>query len=180
MNTASVIVLIVAIAILAVGLWMYLDARKSRRLRNQFGPEYERAVEREGNARRAETVLDERQKRVNRLNIRELTREERERFITEWRSVQARFVDDPRGAVVLADTVVSRAMQARNYPMTDFDQRAADLSVEYPTVVQDYRIAHDVATCDPSREMSTEEMRRAMQRYRALFEELIQAPVKAA
>jgi hypothetical protein len=173
MTTAAVIFLVVAIVAIAVGSFMYLQLQRTRRLRNRFGAEYERTVEREhGRARQAEALLLKREERVNKLHIRPLSHEDREHFIAEWRTVQERFVDDPRAAVAQADKLVVNAMQARNYPMADFEQRAADISVEYPHLVEHYRVAHDIASRDAHEEVSTEELRRAMQRYRSLFEEL--------
>jgi len=178
MSTVTLMFLVMTIVAIALALWMYLLMYKTRKLRDRFGPEYDRTLQREhGQTRRAETLLDERQKRVGKLNLRPLSPEERERFIAEWRTVQARFVDDPAGAVVQADAVVNRALQAHNYPAADFEQRAADISVEYPDVVEKYRIAHQIATSDPSHTISTEDLRRAMQDYRSLFEELVEAAV---
>jgi hypothetical protein len=177
MTTTAVIFLIIAILAIAAAAWMFLLMMRTRRLRDRFGPEYDRTLEREHGRARAEAALEEREKRVSRLHIRPLSPEERERFAAEWRTVQAKFVDDPRGAVVLADSVLNRAMQARNYPMTDFEQRAEDISVEYPSVVADYRVAHAIAAADPQKEVSTEELRRAMQRYRNLFEAIVETPV---
>jgi len=177
MTTTTVIFIVLAILAIAAAVWMYLLMRRTRRLRSRFGSEYDRTVEAEqGRTKRAEAILERREKRVDKLNIRSLSREERERFAADWRSVQERFVDDPRGAVKEADDVVTRAMLARNYPMADFEQRAADISAEYPSTVQNYRIAHEVAGRDPHR-VSTEDLRRAMQHYRRLFEELIETPV---
>jgi hypothetical protein len=178
MNPVTVICLIIAIVAIAAALWMYLLMYRTRRLRNRFGPEYDHTLaEAHGRVGRAETLLEQRQRRVNKLNIRPLSREEGERFAAEWRSVQERFVDDPRSAVALADTIVNHALQARNYPMTDFEQRAADISVEHPQVVHDYRVAHDIALSDPHHEVSTEDLRQAMQHYRKLFQELVETPL---
>lgn len=177
MNTITVILLVIAIIAIAAAIWMYLLARRTRSLRSRFGPEYQRTVEAEhGRTRRAERVLEERQKRVSKLNIRNLTSEERDRFTADWRRVQERFVDDPRGAAGEADTLVTHALEARNYPTSDFEQRAADISVEYPNVVENYRIAHEIAKREPA-QVSTEDLRKAMQHYRSLFEELVGTPV---
>ena len=177
MNTATIVLLVIAIFAIAVALWMYALMRRTRRLRSRFGSEYDRTLEAEhGRAMRAEAILEQREKRVSKLNIRSLSHEERERFVGEWRHAQERFVDDPRGAVMEADNVVSQAMSARNYPMADFEQRAADISAEHPSAVQNYRRAHEIAICDPQR-VSTEDLRTAMQHYRSLFEELVEAPV---
>ena len=172
-NAAMIFLVVMLVAIVGGGFLFFLQLRRTRRLRNHFGAEYERTVEREhGRARRAEALLLKREERVNKLNIRPLDREEQEGFTREWRTVQERFVDDPRAAVAQADKLIIKAMQARNYPTTDFEQRAADISVEYPHLVEHYRVAHDIAARDAHEEVSTEELRRAMQRYRSLFEEL--------
>lgn len=178
MNTATVIVLIIAIVAIAVAIWMYLQKEKSRKLRGKFGSEYDRVVEQEkGNARRAEAVLESRQKRVSKFNLRTLTPLECDRFTGEWRRVQELFVDDPRMAVAKADTLVNEALRARGYPMGDFEQRAADISVEHPDVVENYRIAHDIALRDERGQATTEELRRAMQHYRNLFEHVLDTHV---
>ena len=175
MTNATLILLVIAIVAIAVAAWMYFMLYRTRRLRNRFGPEYDRTVEREhGRTGRAESMLEQRQRRVSKLDIKPLTEEERDRFAAEWRSVQEQFVDDPRGSVLRADTVVNRVMQARNYPTTDFEQRADDISVEHPNVVQQYRVAHEIAMLDKGRGVSTEELRRAMQHYRSLFEGLLE------
>lgn len=177
MSTATWIVLIVAIVAIAVAFWMYFEKEKSRKLRAKFGPEYERLVDKEHSTRRAEAILEQRQKRVSKLNIRPLGREECDRFTSNWRIVQERFVDDPRMAVSEADTLVNQAMRARGFPMGDFEQRAADISVEHPQVVENYRIAHDIAARDQRGEATTEDLRRAMQHYRNLFEHILDTHV---
>ena len=178
MSTAMVIVLVVAIIAIAFAVWIYFQKEKSRRLRGKFGSEYDRVVQQEqGNTRRAETVLEERQKRVSKLNLRPLSREECDRFAVEWRRVQEQFVDDPRLSVSNADALVNQALQARGYPMGDFAQRSADISVEHPQVVENYRMAHDIAERDKRGQATTEELRRAMQHYRNLFEHVLDAHV---
>jgi len=148
MNTTNIAFLIVAVLAIAFAAWAILQREKTRKLKRQFGPEYDRVVDQEKNPNRAEAVLGERQKRVEKYPIRILTKEERDRFAARWLSVQERFVDDPRDAVAQADALITEAMRARGYPMADFEQRAADLSVDYPAVVQDYRAAHDLALRD--------------------------------
>lgn len=178
MNTATVIVVIIAIVAIAVALWMYFEKEKTRKLRGRFGPEYDRLVdEQHGNARRAEAILLDRQKRVSKFHIRTLSREERDRFAAEWRRVQEHFVDDPRMAVGQADSLVNQALKARGYPMGDFEQQAADISVEHPQVVDNYRAAHLIAVKDQRGEATTEELRRAMQHYRNLFEHVLDTHV---
>jgi hypothetical protein len=169
------IVAVVAVAIVAVVVitWVVLRQQRTTKLRKRFGPEYERTV-RELGPRRAESVLLGREKRLERLPIRELTAEEREHFITDWRVTQSRFVDDPRNAVNDADVLVDRLMQTRGYPAGDFEQRAADVSVAHPRVADNYRAAHQIAIRYRQGEASTEDLRNAMIYYRSLFDELLQ------
>jgi hypothetical protein len=171
------VVLILVIAVLA---WMYVRKRRtsSAKLRQRFGPEYERAVRTHGSERRAEAKLADREKRVGTMKIRELDAAERERFSAQWISLQARFVDYPKGAVTEAGELVSSLMQARGYPVTDFDQCAADISVDHPKVVENYRSAHAIALRLGRGEASTEDLRSAMIYYRSLFEELVQMPLE--
>lgn len=171
-RTMIVIAVVVVVALLAIA-WAVMRKRRSDALRDRFGPEYERTV-REHGPGRAETVLAEREKRVEKFRIRELAVDERERFITEWRIVQSRFVDDPKGAVRDADALVTRLMQSRGYPMSDFEQRAADISVDHPRVVDNYRAGHEIALRHEKGEASTEDLRNAIIYYRSLFDELLQ------
>src|SRR5580704_13871268 len=145
-------------------------------LRQKFWPEYERAVQKHGSERKAEAKLADRKERVEKLNIRDLDPMERERFSKQWESVQSRFVDSPRGAVAEADDLISSLMKTRGYPVSDFDQRAADISVDHPRVVENYRSAHDIALRVGKNGASTEDLRAAMIHYRSLFEELVQVP----
>jgi hypothetical protein len=170
----------VVIVVIAVLAWMYVRKRRtsSAQLRQRFGPEYERAVRTHGSERRAEAKLADREKRVGTMKIRELDAAERERFSAQWVSLQTRFVDYPKGAVTEAGELVSSLMQARGYPVTDFDQRAADISVDHPKVVENYRSAHAIALRLGSGEASTEDLRSAMIYYRSLFEELVQMPLE--
>jgi hypothetical protein len=166
------------ILIIAVLAWLYVRKRRSTTagLRQRFGPEYERAVREQGSERKAEAKLTDREKRVEKLNLRDLDPMEHERFSKEWKSVQSRFVDSPKGAVTEADDLVSSLMKTRGYPVSDFDQRAADISVDHPRVVENYRSAHEIALRVGKDEATTEELRTAMIHYRSLFEELVQAP----
>jgi hypothetical protein len=170
----------VVILVIAVLAWMYVQQRRSTTasLRQQFGPEYERAVHQQGSERKAEAKLVDRQERVEKLNIRDLDPMERERFSKQWESVQSRFVDSPRGAVAEADDLVSSLMKTRGYLVSDFDQRAADISVDHPRVVEDYRFAHDIALRIRigKNGANTEDLRAAMIHYRSLLDELAQAP----
>ena len=172
MDPKLVIVVVAAIVVIAALAWMFARKRRTEGLRQRFGPEYERTV-REHGPSRAESVLSAREKRVEKFPIRELATDERERFVTEWRAVQSRFVDDPKGAVGAADELVSRVMQARGYPMSDFEQRAADISVDHPRVVDNYRAAHVIALRHRKGEATTEDLRNAVIYYRSLFDELL-------
>ena len=166
----------VVILVIAVVAWLYVQKRRSTTasLRQKFGPEYERAVHQQGSERKAEAKLADRQERVKKLNVRDLDPMEREHFSKQWESVQSRFVDSPRGAVTEADDLVSSLMKTRGYPVSDFDQRAADISVDHPRVVENYRSGHDIALRVGKNGASTEDLRAAMIHYRSLFEELVQ------
>jgi hypothetical protein len=174
------LVVLVAAVIVIIGVvaWLYVRKRKSTTagLRQKFGPEYERAVLTHGSERKAEAKLADREKRVEKLNIRDLDSIEHERFSKRWEAVQSRFVDSPKGAVAEADDLVSSVMKARGYPVSDFDQRAADISVDHPRVMENYRSAHSIALRVGKDQASTEELRTAMIHYRSLFEELVQVP----
>jgi hypothetical protein len=166
------------IVILAVLAWLYVRKRRSttQDLRQKFGPEYDRAVLTHGSERKAQSKLEDREKRVEKLNIRDLDPTEHERFSKRWEAVQSRFVDSPKGAVAEADDLVSSVMKARGYPVSDFDQRAADISVDHPRVVENYRSAHEIALRVGKDAATTEDLRTAMIHYRSLFEELAQVP----
>ena len=175
----KLIVLAVAVVLIIAALaWLYVRKRRSTRagLRKRFGPEYDRAVREHGSERKAEAKLTDREKRVEKLNIRDLNPMERERFSEQWKSVQSRFVDSPKGAVTEADDLVSSLMKTRGYPVSDFDQRAADISVDHPRVVENYRSAREIALRVGKDAANTEDLRTAMIHYRSLFEELVQIP----
>jgi hypothetical protein len=167
---------LIAVAILAVigaVVWMMLTQRRSARLRQQFGPEYDRTLERADDRRAAERDLTERRRRREQLDIRPLDPATRDRYADEWQRVQAEFVDTPATAVAEADILVLRVMRDRGYPTEDFDRRAADVSVEHPTVVESYRRAHRLSERSARGEASTEDLRQGFRDYRALFEELL-------
>jgi hypothetical protein len=170
----TTIILIVALAI-AVGLIAVLlfSRLRSQRLRERFGPEYERTLRETDDRRRAEAELEARQRRVQKLDIREIALDEATRYAQAWKVVQARFVDDPSGAVGEADRLVGEVMEKRGYPVGDFEQRAADLSVDHATVVEHYREAHAIAERQSGADADTEDLRRAMVHYRALFSDLL-------
>jgi hypothetical protein len=167
-------VAVLVLAVIAVLLWS--RGRRTAQLKDRFGPEYARAVDEIGDERKAETVLHQREKRVAAYSIKPLPAEMREHFVDTWRTVQAQFVDDPKYAVTRADDLLGEVMHARGYPVHDFDQRADDLSVDHPTVVQHYRSAHDIALRHSRGEASTEDLRTAMINYRALFDDLVNEP----
>ena len=173
MSTATLIVLILAIAAIVLAAIVIYQREKTRKLKVKFGPEYDRLVQQEGSARRGEAILESRQKRVEKFNIQPLTREDSDRFAAEWRAAQERFVDDPRRAVADADRLINEALRLRGYPVGDFDQQVADLSVEHARVVEDYRSAHKVAMEDAQGQATTEDLRLAMQHYRNLFEHVL-------
>jgi hypothetical protein len=178
----KLIALVAVAAVVIVGLvWLSVRQRRTMTadLRKRFGPEYEEAVREHGSARRAEAQLAGRAKRVNGLNIRDLDPAQRERFSRQWQALQSRFVDEPKGAVAEADALVSSLIQARGYPVADFNQRAADISVHHPQVVANYRSAHEIAVLLGQGNTSTEELRTAMIHFRSLFEELMHAPTAA-
>jgi hypothetical protein len=178
MNTVTVIAIVVAVLAIAFGLYMYIEKRRTTQLRSKFGPEYDRALDQYGNQRKAEEDLVYRQKRIEKLHIRDLKPAEAERFENAWRDEQARFVDSPREAVANADHLVGELMKARGYPVGDFEQRAADISVDHPLVVTNYRAAHEIAVHDARDQANTEDLRQAMVHYRALFEELLGSQVR--
>src|SRR5580704_15732305 len=167
------IAVIVAVAVIAVISFVLARKRRSQQLRERFGPEYDRVLKREGEVRRAEGVLEIRAKRRDKFELRPLTPGTHSDLASRWRSVQTQFVDSPKGSVAAADQLVSELMQARGYPMSDFEQRADDISVDHPVVVQNYRAAHDIALRHSRGQASTEDLREAMVHYRSLFDELL-------
>jgi cytoskeletal protein RodZ len=175
-TTILIIALVVVVIVVAIIAWFAMQKKRTGELREKFGPEYDRAVNQYGGQRSAESMLEERQKRVEALNIRPLSPEERGRFAEAWRSVQARFVDDPTGAITDADRLVNQVMQARGYPVGNFEQRAADISVDHPTVVTNYRAALAIAQANERGQATTEDLRKAMVHYRALFDDLLETP----
>jgi hypothetical protein len=158
---------------IAVAIWFYAKTKRTKALRSKFGPEYNRAVRAEGGTGGAEELLQERQKRVAKLNIKPLTDNQRTEFADAWEHAQAQFVDDPEAAVTNADVLVQEVMRVRGYPVTDFEQRVADVSVDHPAVVQNYRIAHDIAAQHERDGVGIEKLREAMIHYRALFADLL-------
>jgi hypothetical protein len=178
MMPTQIVVAVAVVVALVVGLAVILGMRKrhTRTLADKFGPEYDRALETTGQKAKAEAELDARTKRVEHLQIRPLTPQEHDRFAGLWRTAQERFVDSPPTAVAEADQLVTEVMRVRGYPMTDFEQRAADVSVIHPHLVTNYRAAHAIAMNSAGQQASTEDLRQAMVHYRALFEELLGVP----
>jgi len=177
---SRILFLIVAVVVVAVaiGAWFYLQKQRAERLRSRFGPEYDHVVKERGDQKRAEAALEMRQKRVERLVLLPLSPADREAFAQRWRRTQARFVDDARAAITEADELVSDVMNLRGYPVGDFDQRADDVSVDHPQVVENYRTAHDIAMRDQTGAADTEDLRRAMVCYRDLFDDLLGSKVQ--
>ena len=177
MNTWVWIVIAVVVAIVVLGvIASALRTRRSRSLQERFGREYDRTVDKAGGRREAEQELREREKRHDALELRPLSHEARERYLQQWQATQGRFVDDPTGAVSEADDLVQRVMRDRGYPVDDFEQRAADISVEHPDLVEKYRTANGIARASERGEASTEDLRQSVRHYRALFVELLELP----
>jgi hypothetical protein len=175
MDTELIIALVVIAAIvIGLGGWYYYRRMSSKRLKEHFGPEYDQTVRRMNSRERAEEELREREKRVAKYEIVSLPRSERARYREEWMSVQARFVDQPKSAVADADRLVQEVMQRCGYPVTHFEQSAADLSVDHPDVVENYRSACRIAERSRRGSADTEELRQALVYYRALFEDLLE------
>ena len=176
MNTTLIIILVLLAVLIVIGMFLYVRGRRSEQLRKQFGPEYKRTVDQYGDQRKAEEALVEREKRVRKLDIRGLTADQQERLADNWKRTQALFVDEPSRAATEANSLVTELMQSRGYPVGDFEQRAADISVDHPHVVTNYRSAREIAERNKSGKATTEDLRQAMVHYRSLFEELLEAP----
>lgn len=166
---------IIVIAIIAVAIVLVLRNR-TRKLRGQFGPEYNRAVREKGSRYKAEAELERLEKRVRRYPLRPLSSADCDRFQQSWRTIQATFVDDPSRSISEADQLLGSVMTARGYPVSDFEQRAAEISVDHALVVQHYRAGHEIAMRHSQGKATTEDLRQAMIHYRALFEELMEGP----
>jgi hypothetical protein len=165
---------IVVLALIALAAWYFYHKKQSQRLKERFGPEYGRSVDELGSRTKAESELKAREKRVEHFNIIPLAPSEAARFSETWKVLQGRFVDDPKNAVVQADQLVRELMLKRGYPVGDFERRAADISVDHPAVVEHYRAAQAIAVRDGRGEADTEELRKAVVHYRALFDELLE------
>lgn len=179
MTIVVAIVVVLAVIVLALLVAAGLRERRSHRLRERFGPEYERAVEETGDRRQAERLLQERMHRREELPVRDLDPAARDRYVERWRVIQTQFVDDPRGAVVAADELVTAVMRDRGYPAETFEQQVADVSVDHAGTVDAYRRGHEVLS-DARGQAATDDLRQAMVRYRALFEDLAGTRAAAA
>ncbi|HET9590363.1 MAG TPA: hypothetical protein VFO91_16365 [Anaerolineales bacterium] len=182
MDTTDTLTIVIAVVVLLVlvGLFAMLFARRQRtkRLQERFGREYDRTVKEVGDRRQAEAELESRLDHVKSLEIRPLSPEETERYTREWQIAQAEFVDEPLASVQKANRLIKEVMSAKGYPVDDFEQRAADISVDYPDLVIDYRELRAIANKGKDDDVTTEEMRQAMVHARALFENLVQPETK--
>lgn len=175
MNTTNLIIAVVLVVVIGVAILWPMTARRKRtgRLQGQFGPEYDHTVQALGDEKKAQTELEKRQKHVEALDIHPLSVIEHQRYLADWTAVQSKFVDEPGQAIVDADRLIMEVMQLRAYPISDFEQRAADVSVSYPTLVSDYRAARVIALKNQEHQADTEELRQAMIYYRSLFDGLL-------
>jgi hypothetical protein len=174
-TAVNVIVAVVVVLLIIVGAVAVSRRNRSKSLQDRFGPEYQRAVRESGGSRsEAERDLANRQERVKRMHIEELPPGAKNRYTEEWRTVQTRFVDEPKAALVTADQLISNVMRDRGYTTDNFDQTVADLSPDHPNVLQNYRTAHDITQRSETGEVSTEDLRQAMVHYRSLFDDLVQ------
>jgi hypothetical protein len=177
MTLLIIVLLVIAILALGAGVVAYMarqDQKRKQELREGFGPEYYEMRSRYGDNDRTMQELESRKKRVEQYNIRPLSREDSERYGEQWRSTQAQFVDDPSGAIREADRLICEVMEKRGYPVGEFEQQSADVSVDHPQVVQNYRAAHDISEKSDRNEANTEDLRQAMVHYRALFMDLLE------
>ena len=163
---------VVILALIVIGIAV-AQKNRSQQLRSKFGPEYDRTVQQAGNRKEAEAELANREKRVKRMHIEELPAGARTRYTEEWRTVQQRFVDEPKSALLNADQLVTNVMRDRGYPTQDFQQNVADLSPDHPHVIENYRAAHGIVERVQSNSASTEDMRQALVYYRSLFDDLL-------
>ena len=170
-----IIVVVVVVTVIAIAAYVLYQKRQSRRLEQRFGPEYAAAVQTLGSRAKAEAELKKREKRVGRLDIVPLTPAEVSRFTQSWTRLQGSFIDDPKGVLIQADQLVRELLVKRGYPMADFERRAADISVDHPAVVSNYRAAQLIVSRDQRGEASTEDLRKAVVHFRALFDELLGA-----
>jgi hypothetical protein len=181
MPTLGWVVIAVAVLVaLAVVPWVLARRRRTQQLRSRFGPEYERTLKETDSKRRGESELESRRARREALDIRALTPAAAERYTASWQVVQGRFLDEPPQALSEADRLVVRLMRERGYQMDDFEQRSADLSVDHPNVVENYRAAHGISLASEHGKASTEDLRQGMMHYRGIFEELLETSTDAS
>ncbi|MGZ8490306.1 MAG: hypothetical protein ACXWW4_17385 [Candidatus Binatia bacterium] len=173
-QTWIILAAVVALGLVALGAWLFYQKKQSHKLQERFGPEYGRTVNELGSRSKGESDLKAREKRVERLDILALAPSEAARFTAAWQALQSRFVDNPKGVVVQAEQLVRELMEKRGYPMGDFERRAGDISVDHPDVVANYRSAQAIAVRDRQGAADTEELRKAVVHYRALFDELLE------
>ena len=169
-----VLIAIGAVVVLGLVCWQAVERRRTRRLRGRFGPEYDRTLDASDSRREAEAELSAREERREKFDIRPLSASARAEYVENWRAVQAQFVDDPAGAVARADGLIQSVMADRGYPVEDFERRAADLSVDHPKIVGEYREGHMLAQRSAAGRGSTEDLRQAMRHYRELFDRLVE------
>jgi hypothetical protein len=182
LNTTYLIIGLVVLLVIIGAIWASVSTRRkhAEQLHEHFGPEYDHTVQVLGDEKKAQAELDNRQKHVEALNIRQLSEPERERFLAEWTTIQSNFVDEPGKAVEDADHLIIEVMTLRAYPVSDFEQRAADISVNYPDLVTNYRAARAIAIKNKDHLANTEELRQAMIYYRSLFAELLEQETAVA
>lgn len=173
METSTIVIVVVIVIVLAVLAYVVSRQQSRRHLEDQFGPEYDRTVTDADNRRQAEQELKEREERRQDLDIRPLEPEAHDRYQSEWHDLQQRFVDEPKGAVIDADRLVTDVMRDRGYPVEDFERQASDISVDHPRLVEDYRSAHDIALRVREDRADTEDLRQAVIHYRSLFDDLL-------
>ena len=174
MTTVQIIILVLVLLVIAVLVAGVVATMRRRALRDRFGPEYDRTVADAPSKREAEAELSARRKRREELDIQPLSQSARDRYASRWKDTQARFVDDPEEAVGEADALIQQVMRERGYPVEDFDQRTADVSVDHPDVVNNYRAAHGISVANERGNATTDDLRQAMVHYRALFVELLE------
>jgi hypothetical protein len=182
MTQTQIAVLVIAVIVIVAVVALLVLRRRSAKLRERFGPEYDRVVAEKGNRFKAEAELESVEKRVRSYPLTTLSAADRDRFQQSWRKIQATFVDDPARAFSDADQLLGTVMVARGYPPSDFENRAAEISVDHATVVEHYRAGHEIALRHAQRQATTEDLRKGMIHYRALFEELMgeeQVPLRA-